>query len=87
MAHHLVAELLQDARQLFLGEIERTGLNVNHAVPGLDLHDVGLLATRTAGVGRAINTGLRESRNQLAHVHVHAATVARARLGQGRSME
>ena len=38
-------------------------------------------------VGRALDAGLRERRHQLAHVHVHAATVARARLGEGRRVE
>ena len=56
-------------------------------MPGLDLHDLGQTGASGPGVRRALDTGLRQCRHQLAHVHVHAATVARPRLGQGRGVE
>jgi hypothetical protein len=84
---HPVAELVEDRRQLLLGEVERAGGDVHDAMAGLHVHHVGLVGVRAAGVGGALHPGLGERRRQLAHVDVHTATVARARLSQRRRVE
>ncbi|CAB4547679.1 unannotated protein [freshwater metagenome] len=80
-------ELVDDPRQVLLGQVVRTGGDVHDAVPGLDLHDLG--QTRPVGAGErgAVDTQLRERRHEFADVHVHAATVTRPRLRQGRGVE
>ena len=58
--------------------------NVEDAESGLHLHDVGLLRMFGARVHVAVDAGLCQRGRERAHVHVHPATVARARLGQRR---
>ena len=60
----------------FLGEVERTGWDVNHGVPGLDEQLDWQTGTIGARVGRAVDAGLGERRRDLAHVHVHPPAVA-----------
>ena len=87
MIDHGITELGDHRRQLLLGKVVRTRRNVDDAMARLDLHDVGKARSRGPRVCRALHARLRERRNELAHVHVHAATVARTRLGQGRRVE
>ncbi len=84
---HGVAELVEHRRQLLLGQVVRAGGNVHHPVTRLDLDDLREPGPRRPRVGGAVDTGLGESGNQLAHVDVHAATVAGARLGERRCVE
>ncbi len=84
---HGVAELGQHRRKLFLAEVVAAGGNMHHPMPRLDLDHLRESGSRRSRVRRALDTGLGERGNQLAHVHVHAATVARARLGQRRRVE
>ena len=84
---HQIAELGEDARQLLLRQVERAGRYVDHPMPRLDQHDLRLVGVRAARVSGAFHAGVRESRDKLAHVHVHTATVARTRLGEGRRVE
>ena len=69
------------------GQVVRAGGNVHDTMPRLDLHDFRQVRTCCPGIRRALDACLGERRNQLAHVHVHAATVARPRLGEGRRVE
>ena len=57
-----VAELAQHLGQALLGQIERTGGDVHHAVAGFDLHDVGLVGAGATRVRGALHTGLGERR-------------------------
>ena len=82
-----VAELLDDVGKIFLGQIERSGWQMHNSVTRLDLHDLGQTSPRGPCVGGAINSGLGKRRHQLAHIHIHAATIAAARLGQGRGVK
>jgi hypothetical protein len=52
----------------------------------LDAHHVADLDVVAAGVDVNLVAEPRQRTRELAHVDVHAATVARARLGQGRGV-
>lgn len=82
-----VAELGEHAGQLLLGQVEGARRYVHHTMAGLDHHHLRLVGAGAASEGGALHAGLRQRRDQLAHVHVHAATVARARLGQRGGVE
>ena len=82
-----ISEGLHHLRQVFLREIERAGGHVHHTMTWLHLDDLGLLGTHRPGVGGAVHACLRKSGHEFAHVHVHATTVARARLGERRRVE
>ena len=79
---HGIAEVVDHGRELFLAQVIRTGGDVTRD-GRLDLDDFGKTWSRCPRVRRALDTGLGERRHELAHVHIHAATVARARLGGG----
>ena len=61
--------------------------HVHDPEPGLDVDHVGQVVGPPAGVHVAGHAGLGQGRHQLADVDVHAATVARARLGEGRRVQ
>ena len=63
---------------------DRTGLHVQHAESRLDDHDLALVRVLGAGVDVALDTGPGERRRERCDVHVHAAAVARTRLGERR---
>ena len=84
---HAVGEDVDELGQLLLRHVERSGLDVHDGVPGLDQHLAGKPGSVGAGVRGALDPGLRERRRDLAHVDVHAATVPRTWLDQGRRVE
>ena len=84
---HPSTELVDHLGQGLLGEVVRTGLDVDHAVAGFDHDLVGQSVTIGASEGGALDAGLGERRHEFAHVHVHAATVAGSRLEERRRVE
>ncbi len=84
---HTIGELVDDLGQCLLGQVVRTGLDVDHPVIGLDPHLRRQPVAVGPGVGGALETGLRQRRHHFAHVHVHAAAVARTGLEQRRRVQ
>ena len=82
VGEHAVGELVDDFGQLLLGQVGRTGVDVDDPEAGLDVDDVGQVVAPAAHVHRAGDAGLGQRRHELAHVDVHAPAVARAGLGQ-----
>ena len=70
-----------------LGELERTGRDVDHGVARLDDQLARQSRTIGTGVRRALDAGLGERRGDLAHVHVHPSAVARAGLDERRRVQ
>ncbi len=83
VAGHAVGELVDDLGELFLGQVGRTGLHVHDPEAGLDVDHLGEVVGPAPHVDLGAHAGLGQRGDQLAHVHVHAAGVAAARLGQG----
>ena len=81
---HADRELPDDVEEALLGEVGPAGVDVHHAEPGLDDHLVREIVRPAAHVGRGVDARLGQRRGQLAHVDVHPAAVAHARLGQRR---
>ena len=80
-------EVVGDVAQRFFGQMVRSGLDVHDTVAGFD-EDLGRKAGLVGtGEGDALDAGLRQRREELAHVDVHAPAVARARLHQRRRVE
>jgi len=84
---HPIGELVDDAGEIFLGEIHRTGINVDDTKTGLDLNLVGQTVGPPPHINRAVGPDLGQRRNQLSHVDVHPSCIARPRLDQGRGVE
>ena len=84
---HAVGELVEDVGERLLREVVRAGLDVHDAVTGLDEHLGREPGAVGAGVRGALDAGLGERRHHLAHVHVHPAAVAGARLSERRRVE
>ena len=87
VVHDAVGELVDDAGQLLLGQVGRAGVDVHDPEARLDRDLVGQVVAPPAHVRRAVDARLRQRRHQLAHVDVHAAAVAGARLGERRRVE
>jgi hypothetical protein len=81
-----VGELVDHRRQLLLGEVDGPGVHVHHLEPGLDATRSGRSSCPAAHVHVARRRRPGRARRQLAHVDVHAAAVARARLGERRGV-
>ena len=56
-------------------QVEPPRRHVHHPVSRLDLDDVGQTLAVGARVRRAVDPGLGQRRDQLAHVHVHPPAV------------
>jgi hypothetical protein len=85
---HGVGEGVDQDRQLLLGHhVQRPGPEVMDPEAGLDLNRRRQAAPPRSGVHVTVHARPDQARRQLAHVHVHAATVARSGLGEGRRME
>ena len=87
VGEHAVGELVDQLGERLLGDVGGAGGDVHDPEPGLDVDDVGQLVVPAADVDRAGHAGLGERGRQLAHVDVHAAGVARARLGERRGVQ
>ena len=87
-SEHPGRELLDHAGQGLLGQaLEGARRHVVHPQAGLHVDHLGEVGRPGPGEHVAGDAGAGECRRQLADVDVHAATVARAGLGQGRGVQ
>ena len=82
-----VGEVVDDVRELLLGEVGGPGLDVDHPEPRLHLDDLGAGLVATAGEDVGAHAGLGQRRHQLADVDVHAPAVALPGLGERRGVQ
>ena len=84
---HPVGEGVDHLRELLLGEVGRTGLDVHHPEPGLDLDHLGRVGVPAPHEHVGLHAGLGQGGHELAHVDVHAPAVALAGLGERRRVQ
>ena len=85
--HHAMTELVRDIGQRLFRQVVWTGLDVDDPVVRLDLDLGGEALLVGAGERDALDARLRERRDELAHVDVHAAAVAGPGLQERRAVE
>jgi hypothetical protein len=77
-----VGELVDDLGQCVLVERWRSGVDMHDAEAGFDVGDRRQVSGGATGVDDAVDPRLGERGDELAHVDVHAAPVARPGLGE-----
>ena len=82
-----VGELVDDRRQVLLGQVDRAGRHVDDLETRLHVDPLGQVVGVAAHEHPHVDAGLGQRRGELTHVHVHATGVAAARLGQRRGVE
>src|SRR3546814_18930278 len=78
------SERVDHGGQLLLHQVHGTGVDVHDAEAWLDVDHVRALLVPAAHEHVSLDAGLGQRRHQLAHVHVPAAAVALAGLGERR---
>ena len=82
MVAHRIGELGNDVDQLFFWQVDITSPHMHESMVWLDFHDVGQAALPRTCVGGALHTETRQRRGEFAHIHIHAAAITDAGLGQ-----
>ncbi len=82
-----LGEVIDDLGQRFFGQIDGSGFDMRNTEARLDVDGLGQIIGPLACVDGGFDTCLGQCAAEFTDIHVHAATITRPRLGEGRGVQ